>query len=66
MPVYPGAFPKPSRKSPAGSAPNRRPGTGTRSAATYPPPPSTASTPWPPCVTRSTATPGCHPSPTPR
>jgi transposase len=33
---------KPSRRSPAGSAPSKPPGTGTPSAATYPRPPSTA------------------------
>jgi transposase len=35
---------KPSRRSQAGSAPNRPPGTGTPSGATFPPSPSTALT----------------------
>ncbi len=37
------ARPRPSRRSPAGSAPSRPPGTGTPSAAISLPPPSTAS-----------------------
>jgi transposase len=54
-----------SRRSPAGSAPSRPPGTGTPSAATFPPPPSTASACSPPCATRSRGIPVCRPSPPP-
>ena len=57
------APPRPSRRSPAGSAPSRPPGTGTPSAATCPPPPSTAPASSPPCATRSPETPGYRPSP---
>src|SRR5713101_1154292 len=57
---------RPSRRSPAGSAPKKPPATGTPSAATYPPPPSTAPTSSPPSTAPSPATPGCHPSPNPR
>jgi transposase IS66 family protein len=58
------ARPRLSRRSPAGSGPSRRPGTDTPSAATFPPPPSTASASSPPCATRSPETPGCRPIPT--
>ncbi len=46
---------RPSRRSPAGSAPGRSPATGTPSAATSPPPPSTAPTSSPPSTTPSPA-----------
>jgi hypothetical protein len=55
---------KPSRRSPAGSAPGKRPASGTQSAAISPPPPSTASTSWPSCVTPSPDAPGCRLFPT--
>ena len=42
------------------------PASGMRSAATYPPPASMASTSFPPCATPSPAIPGCHPSLIPR
>ncbi len=56
--------PKPSRKSLAGSAARKLPGTGTRSAATSPPRASTAPTSLLPCAAPSPAGPGCRPSPT--
>ena len=59
------ARPRSSRRSPAGSALSRPPGTGTPSAATFPPPPSTASASSPPCATHSPGIPGCRPSPPP-
>jgi hypothetical protein len=54
--------PRPSRRSPAGSAPSRPPPTATASAGTPPPPPSTASTSSPPSATHYSAGPG-HPPP---
>jgi transposase len=54
---------RPSRRLQVGSAPSRPPGSGTPSAATYPPPPSTATTSSPPSTTPSPETPGCRPSP---
>ena len=57
---------RPSRRSPAGSARRKPPATGTRSAATAPPPSSTASPSSPPSATLSPETPGYHPSQPPR
>ena len=54
--------PRPSRRSAAGSARRRPPGTGTPSADTPPPPPSTGSPSSPPSATHSPETPGYHPS----
>ena len=58
------APPRPSRRSPAGSAPRPRPPAGTPSAGTSPPPRKTARASSPPSATPSPETPGCHPSPT--
>jgi Transposase IS66 family len=49
-----------SRRYPAGSAQSRSPATGTPSAATYPPLPSTAATSSPPSTTPSPGNPGCR------
>ena len=57
--------PRPSRRSAAGSARRRPPGTGTPSADTPPPPPSTGSPSSPPSATHSPEAPGYHPSPQP-
>jgi len=57
---------KSSRRYRAGSAPSRPPATGTPSAATSPPLPSTALMCSPPSTTPWPGTPGCHPSPHPR
>jgi hypothetical protein len=54
---------RPSRRSPAGSAPRTPPATATPSAAISLPPPSTAPTSSPPCAVRSPGTPGCRPFP---
>ena len=53
---------RPSRRSPAGSAPRKPPATGTPSAATHPPPSSTDTRSSPRSATPSPAPPGYHPS----